>query len=395
MRHEFVYMGPHDWNIHRRGPGFGEYVRRNRTIESIGARPDRVEGLWFGLMEESVRQFWVVSVELPPYGTIYVDNPVLIDPPTHSDGKGFGPVATAIEDESAKRLLQDLIAENPDQAEALLKMGHHFGWDIDTPTGRRAVNQEQRAALVWDVLVAHAPSRRTITYSELGRHIGVFHRVLTRPLHLVQEYCLDRYPPLTSIVVTAQDGRPSHGFTAADGDSVDEVQRQVYDFDWRGIPNPFGYARGGETEESLAHRLITDPSSSAAVYRLVAQRGPAQAIFRTTMRQAYGNRCAFCGLTFVEALDAAHIYPWAKSSDAQRLHVSNGLLLCSNHHRLFDAGRLTITENHTITYVPKSNAGSLSEADRTLASSLDGAKLRLPSDRTLWPDPALIRLRNA
>jgi len=246
------------------------------------------------------------------------------------------------------------------------------------------------------VLASHARSHRsTITYSELGERIGVHHQHLTRPLGLIQEYCLDRYPPLTSIVVTAQDGRPSHGFTAADGDSVEDVQRQVYDFDWHGIPNPFGYARGGETVESLAHRLVTDPSSSTAVYGLVAQRGAAQAIFRTAMREAYDDRCAFCGLTFVEALDAAHIYPWAKSSAGQRLDVSNGLLLCSNHHRLFDAGRLTITENHTIAYVPKSTPDSLSEADRALASSLDGVRLRLPHDRRLWPNPALIRLRIA
>ncbi len=253
-------------------------------------------------------------------------------------------------------------------------------------------NQEQRAARAWTVLAEHAASRTTITYSGLEDRIGVHHRSLNRPLHLIQEYCRDRYPPLTSIVVAVHGGRPSQGFTAWDGENLQEVQQQVYDFDWRGVTNPFQYALGGETEASLARRLVTDPAAAGDVYQLVKVRGAVQSLFRAALREAYADQCALCGLSFVEALDAAHIHAWADASHAERLDVRNGLLLCSNHHRLFDAQRLTIAEDHTIVC---SNAEPRCDADRALTADLHGAKLRLPSHRALWPDPAMIRKRNA
>ncbi len=41
-------------------------------------------------------------------------------------------------------------------------------------------NHEQRAALAWDVLVDNARVRRTITYSQLGRAIGIHYRAVGR-----------------------------------------------------------------------------------------------------------------------------------------------------------------------------------------------------------------------
>lgn len=391
MRNEFTYMGPYVENIARRlEPDFREYIRKDGTKGPIQHRPENVDGLFIGIMEEQPRRFWAVAVHDPSSGEfVYPKQPLLLDLPKHTDGKSFGPHNNTIcTDGAAQRLLEDLIELNPEQEE-LVQLAATF-----TTKDRRSVSHEQRAGQVWDALTAHAPTRRPLTYSELAERVHAYHRVLGRPLYLIQEHCLDRYPPLTAIVVTAHGGRPSDGFTAWDGGSLEDVQRQVYDFDWRCLPNPFRYALEGETEASLAHRLVTDPDASASVYQLVRARGPAQAIFRNALRQAYASRCAFCGLTIAAALDAAHIHPWAKASHAQRLDVRNGLLLCSNHHRLFDAGLLTLTEDHTVAYTPASPPAALSDADRALTLALHGIKLHLPQRRHLWPDPALIRLRN-
>jgi putative restriction endonuclease len=59
-----------------------------------------------------------------------------------------------------------------------------------------------------------------------------------------------------------------------------------------------------------------------------------QAQFRGVVLPAYGDRCAICRLREVRLLDAAHIV-----GDAEELGepvVSNGLSLCSIHHRAFD-----------------------------------------------------------
>jgi hypothetical protein len=77
--------------------------------------------------------------------------------------------------------------------------------------------------------------------------------------------------------------------------------------------------------------------------RCIAQRGRLQLYFRARMLQLFENRCAFCGCTVPSTLEAAHVFPWSRcASDVERIDDANGLLLCASHHRLFDAGDITI-----------------------------------------------------
>jgi putative restriction endonuclease len=55
---------------------------------------------------------------------------------------------------------------------------------------------------------------------------------------------------------------------------------------------------------------------------------------------AYQRRCAITGESTLPVLEAAHIRPFAKSGVND---VSNGMLLRSDFHRLFDAGLVTVT----------------------------------------------------
>ena len=68
-----------------------------------------------------------------------------------------------------------------------------------------------------------------------------------------------------------------------------------------------------------------------------------QGAFRLTVTDAYERRCAVSGERTLPILDAAHIHPYADGGD----HVpSNGLLLRTDIHRLFDLGYVTVSEDH-------------------------------------------------
>ena len=64
-----------------------------------------------------------------------------------------------------------------------------------------------------------------------------------------------------------------------------------------------------------------------------------QGLFRILVTDAYSRRCAVTGERTLPALEATHIKPY---SLAKRHEVSNGLLLRSDLHRLFDEGDLTV-----------------------------------------------------
>ena len=64
-----------------------------------------------------------------------------------------------------------------------------------------------------------------------------------------------------------------------------------------------------------------------------------QGSFRIVVTEAYERRCALTGERTLPVLDAAHIKQY---SVLQRHEVSNGLLMRSDLHRLFDEGYITI-----------------------------------------------------
>lgn len=64
-----------------------------------------------------------------------------------------------------------------------------------------------------------------------------------------------------------------------------------------------------------------------------------QGLFRVLVTDAYESRCAISGERTLPVLEAAHIKPY---SLVQRHEISNGLLMRSDLHRLFDEGYMTL-----------------------------------------------------
>jgi putative restriction endonuclease len=65
-----------------------------------------------------------------------------------------------------------------------------------------------------------------------------------------------------------------------------------------------------------------------------------QGIFRLSVTDAYGRACAVTSEHSLPALEAAHIRPFGEGGEHE---TSNGLLLRSDIHRLFDKGYVSVT----------------------------------------------------
>jgi HNH endonuclease len=85
------------------------------------------------------------------------------------------------------------------------------------------------------------------------------------------------------------------------------------------------------------HRGISEPRYGEPT--LIRPR-LGQGTFRVAVTDHYGRRCAVTGERTLPLLDAAHIRPFAAGGEHE---VSNGLLLRTDVHRLFDLGYVTVS----------------------------------------------------
>lgn len=127
MKHSIGYLGRFERSFASLKPGVREYVREDGSLGKVDERPRDVDGVFFGYMECDGKRFVAVRAQ---YGEadVVVQNPVPLNPSRHTDGKGFGPNPSRFGDESAERLLIDLIAANPAQAQELKRVAERLGW---------------------------------------------------------------------------------------------------------------------------------------------------------------------------------------------------------------------------------------------------------------------------
>src|SRR5207248_1408240 len=116
--------------------------------------------------------------------------------------------------------------------------------------------------------------------------------------------------------------------------------------------------------------------------------GGREARFRLNVVAAYNYTCALTGyrLTTIAAgsiVDAAHIHSFASSRNNE---PRNGLALCKNAHWAFDNGLWALADDYKV-LVAVDHFAEHSPDQKPLAD-YQGGRIRLPSDPTLWPDPA-------
>ena len=112
--------------------------------------------------------------------------------------------------------------------------------------------------------------------------------------------------------------------------------------------------------------------------------------FRAAVLSAYRLRCAVCSQdvrigSMTVALEAAHI-KWHQAGGPDI--VSNGLCLCSTHHKLFDLGAFTINENlHLLVSEHITGSDRLDE----LLLRFHGSEIARPVHPEQFPDHLYLR----
>lgn len=114
MRHALVYHGAYELNFDRLSPGGSAYTATNGTSRPIERPPGNIDGLIVGYMERSGKKFVAVRLQFEDRD-IVLGNPVALDPMRHMGNRRFSPRPVAIADDVASVLLDDIIAQNPDQ----------------------------------------------------------------------------------------------------------------------------------------------------------------------------------------------------------------------------------------------------------------------------------------
>jgi putative restriction endonuclease len=115
-----------------------------------------------------------------------------------------------------------------------------------------------------------------------------------------------------------------------------------------------------------------------------------QARFRGLVLPAYNDRCAICRLKEIRLLDAAHI-----TSDAEETGtatITNGLSLCSIHHRAFDQDLVGVSPDYEV----RVSRRLLDEDDGPMLDLLKHfhrQPLHVPSRPRLRPDRERLALR--
>lgn len=88
-----------------------------------------------------------------------------------------------------------------------------------------------------EILIECSKEKQTITYGEAARKLGIHHRVIRHPLHVIQNYCrLNNLPHLTILVVD-RNGICGSGKTRVP--NIEDELKRVYNENWDGILNSF------------------------------------------------------------------------------------------------------------------------------------------------------------
>lgn len=131
------------------------------------------------------------------------------------------------------------------------------------------------------------------------------------------------------------------------------VQGKSYETD-----TPEGRTLWDQVNQSFAPRfrmldpnhLESDPNALRFGAEYLTRGRLGQGAFRVLVTDAYHRRCAVTGEKTLPVLEAAHIRPYAEEGPHR---VSNGILLRSDLHKLFDLGYVTVTPDLHLEVSPR------------------------------------------
>ena len=142
-------------------------------------------------------------------------------------------------------------------------------------------------------------------------------------------------------------------------------------------------------EDILQAVDIESPSQIATSQRRHSRRRRRNPNFRANILKAYENKCAVCGFDMTlrhqpVALEASHI-KWHQANGPDK--EVNGLALCSLHHKLFDRGAFTLSEQREIRV---SNDVDGSVGVEEWLKKFEGEKINPPHSQSHYPEVKFI-----
>jgi putative restriction endonuclease len=129
---------------------------------------------------------------------------------------------------------------------------------------------------------------------------------------------------------------------------------------------------------------VTDVPPTAYGEPVLIRPRLGQGAFRVMVTDAYERRCVVTNERTLPVLEAAHIRPYAQSGPHE---VSNGLLLRSDLHTLFDRGYVTVTPDKRLRVSRRIHEEFENGRDYY---ALDGQDIRLPITPSLAPSRELL-----
>jgi HNH endonuclease len=128
--------------------------------------------------------------------------------------------------------------------------------------------------------------------------------------------------------------------------------------------------------EGVVRRMFSDP--------VLARRRLGQGAFRVLVTDTYERQCAVTSEHTLPVLEAAHIQPVTKFGEHL---VTNGLLLRSDVHRLFDLGYVTVSPD--MRFRVSSRLGE-DWRNGKIYYAYDGKPINLPKEPSSRPDQRLL-----
>lgn len=171
-----------------------------------------------------------------------------------------------------------------------------------------------------------------------------------------------------------------------DGFKLNTVQGKGYDAEsgigrelWKAVSERLQKEGPAHLQDGTAALAAVESNGFGKPQIVLPRLG--QGLFRVLVTDVYQRRCAVTGERTLPVLDAAHIKPYTV---VQRHQVSNGLLLRSDLHRLFDDGYLTIDPVRRSLVVSKRIRDEFENGKDYYA--LEGSQIREPIEP--WAKPS-------
>jgi putative restriction endonuclease len=211
--------------------------------------------------------------------------------------------------------------------------------DIGTPWLFKVRGRDQIAG--YGILSYYTVMPRAVAWETFGNANGVesyseMHRRVAALRHSSGETDDVGCVVLSDLLILEEDD-----YIAAPSDWAPNIVRgKYYDID-------AGEGARAWTQLRIAARppgtsaLDSIPAGYGKPTVILPRRG--QGAFRLMVMDAYDRRCAVSGEKTLPVLEAAHIRPFSETASH---NVSNGVLLRSDIHKLFDLGYVTITPDN-------------------------------------------------